>query len=118
MLALVHCAPQPAWVAGPIHTMPCSRRHFLGSGMISQGRTNFFTFFSSLVFRHSSQQVLGRVPTVAPLGGRFPDNRVTMTSQIRSAIGGHPGMKYSTSTTDFRGITRSYKLGRVRSPSG
>ena len=38
ILALIHLMPQPPRVAGPQQIIPCSRRHFLGSGIISWGR--------------------------------------------------------------------------------
>ena len=59
-------------------------------------RLNPVIFFSSLVRSHSSQQVLGLVPIVAPLGGRSasplrPAVAASSTPQICLGSGAQPG---------------------------
>ena len=59
-------------------------------------RLNSWTFFSSLTRSHSSQQVLGVTPTVAPLGGSSPSPlsaavTTSSTAAIWCASGAQPG---------------------------
>ncbi len=59
-------------------------------------RLNSLTFFSSLTRSHSSQQVLGATPTVAPLGGSSPSPlsaavTTSSTAAIWCASGAQPG---------------------------
>ena len=93
MLPVVHWAPQPLRVAGPMQTTPCARKQSSGSASNWCGRLNSVKLtFVGLVFLrgHSSHRAMSGAST-EPLGGSLPSSSAVTAALVMLGVGGQPG---------------------------
>src|ERR1035441_5036500 len=118
MLPVVHWAPQPLRVAGPMQTTPWARKQSSGSASNWCGRLNSVMLrFVGLDFlrEHSSHRAMSGART-EPLGGSLPSRSAVMAAFVRVGVGGQPGMQfnfYRESIKPMKAVFDQYYVKRL-----